>query len=64
MPDAHIQKVANALTDIVRRPEMRQKLLNQGWQVAGTAPEGLALRIKADTAHMSHIIQKQQLKAQ
>ncbi|MEN9844812.1 MAG: hypothetical protein RLZZ612_2641 [Pseudomonadota bacterium] len=64
MPNAHIQKVAHALTDIVRRPEMRQKLFNQGWQVAGTAPEGLALRIKADTAHMSHIIQKQQLKAQ
>jgi tripartite-type tricarboxylate transporter receptor subunit TctC len=64
MPDAHIQKVANALTEIVRRPEMRQKLLNQGWQVAGTAPEGLALRIKADTTQMAQIIQKQQLKAQ
>lgn len=64
MPAAHIQKLATALTDIVRRPEMRQKLLNQGWQVAGTAPEGLALRIKADTSHMADIIQKQQMKAQ
>lgn len=64
MPAAHIQKVSAALVDIVRRPDMRQKLFNQGWQVAGTSPEGLANRIKTDTAHMSEVIRAQGIKAQ
>lgn len=63
MPEAHIHKLATALSEIVRRPEMRQKLLNQGWQVAGTAPEGLALRIKTDTRHMTDIIKQQHIKS-
>ncbi|MBY0467200.1 MAG: tripartite tricarboxylate transporter substrate binding protein [Burkholderiales bacterium] len=64
MPAAHIQQVANALVDIVRRPDMRQKLFNQGWQVVGTSPEGLANRIKADTAQMADVIRTQGIKAQ
>lgn len=64
MPAAHIQKVANALVDIVRRPDMRQKLFNQGWQVAGTSPEGLANRIQVDTAQMAEVIRTQGIKAQ
>ena len=64
MPAAHIQKVSAALVDIVRRPDMRQKLFNQGWQVAGTSPEGLANRIKTDTAQMSEVIRAQGIKAQ
>jgi tripartite-type tricarboxylate transporter receptor subunit TctC len=64
MPKNHIQTVANALTDIVRRPDMRQKLFNQGWQVVGTAPEGLARRIQADTAQLSAIIRVQGIQAQ
>ena len=64
MPKNHIQAVANALTDIVRRPDMRQKLFNQGWQVVGTAPEGLARRIQADTAQLSAIIRVQGIQAQ
>lgn len=64
MPPAHIQTLATALTDIVRNPDMRQKLFNQGWQVVGTAPEGLARRIKADTAQLSAIIRAQSIQAQ
>lgn len=64
MPAAHIQKVANALVGIVRSPDMRQKLFNQGWQVAGTSPEGLANRIKADTAQMVEVIRTQGIQAQ
>ena len=64
MSAAHIQQVANALVDIVRRPDMRQKLFNQGWQVAGTSPEGLANRINADAASMSEVIRAQGIKAQ
>lgn len=64
MPAVHIQKVSAALVDIVRRPDMRQKLFNQGWQVAGTSPEGLANRIKTDTAQMADVIRAQGIKAQ
>jgi tripartite-type tricarboxylate transporter receptor subunit TctC len=63
MPKAHVQKLAALLAEIVRRPEIRQKILNQGWQVAGTSPEGLAKRIAADTAAMADVIQKNNIKA-
>ena len=63
MPKAHVQKLATLLAEIVRRPEIRQKILNQGWQVAGTSPEGLAKRIAADTAAMADVIQKNNIKA-
>jgi tripartite-type tricarboxylate transporter receptor subunit TctC len=64
MPPEHIQKVAHALVDIVRKPDMRQRLFNLGWQVAGTAPEGLAKRIQTDTAQMTAIIREQHIQAQ
>ncbi|QBM27430.1 Bug family tripartite tricarboxylate transporter substrate binding protein [Hydrogenophaga pseudoflava] len=63
MPKTHVQKLATLLAEIVRRPEIRQKILNQGWQVAGTSPEGLAKRIAADTAAMADVIQKNNIKA-
>jgi tripartite-type tricarboxylate transporter receptor subunit TctC len=63
LPQAHIQTVANALVGIVRRPDMRQKLFNQGWQVVGTAPEGLARRIQTERAQLSAIIRAQGIQA-
>ena len=62
LPKAHVQKLATLLAEIVRRPEIRQKILNQGWQVAGTSPEGLTKRIALDTAAMAEIIQKNNIK--
>ncbi|WP_310565197.1 tripartite tricarboxylate transporter substrate binding protein [Hydrogenophaga sp.] len=62
LPKAHVRKLASLLAEIVRRPEVRQKILNQGWQVAGTSPEGLARRIATDTAAMSDVIQKNNIK--
>jgi len=63
MPSAHIHQVAAALVDIVRRPDMRQKIFGLGWQVAGTSPEGLANRIKVDTAQMARVIATQHIQA-
>jgi tripartite-type tricarboxylate transporter receptor subunit TctC len=63
LPKAHVQKLATLLAEIVRRPEIREKILNQGWQVAGTSPEGLAKRIAVDTAAMAEVIQKNNIKA-
>jgi tripartite-type tricarboxylate transporter receptor subunit TctC len=62
LPKAHVQTLATLLAEIVRRPEIRQKILNQGWQVAGTSPEGLAKRIAADTDAMADIIRKNDIK--
>ena len=62
LPKAHVNKLAALLTEIVRREDIRQKILAQGWTVAGTSPEGLARRIKADTAAMADVIQRNNIK--
>ena len=59
MPAAHIQKVSAAVSEIVRSPDMRQRLFQQGWQVVGSSPEGLKNRIQADTQSLGDIVRKQ-----
>jgi tripartite-type tricarboxylate transporter receptor subunit TctC len=58
LPKAHVNRLSALLADIVRRPDVREKILNQGWTVAGTSPEGLARRIKADTEAMADVIRR------
>ena len=62
LPKAHVNKLAALLTEIVRREDIRQKIFAQGWQVAGTGPEGLARRIKSDTAAMTEVIQRNNIR--
>ncbi|MFC7433906.1 Bug family tripartite tricarboxylate transporter substrate binding protein [Hydrogenophaga bisanensis] len=62
LPKAHADRLASLLTGIVRQPEVRQKILAQGWQVAGTAAEGLAKRMQADTAAMAEVIRKNNIR--
>lgn len=64
MPVAHVRKLAEAISAIVRTPEMRQRLFQQGWQAVGSSPEGLANRIKADTRVLGDIIRNQGIRAQ
>lgn len=60
----HLQvRLATVLAEIARTPDVRAKLFQQGWQVAGTSPEGLANRIKADTATLGQIIAQRGIKA-
>ena len=61
MPPAHIKKLSDALSAIVRTPEMRQRLFQQGWQAVGSSPEGLANRIQADTQTLGAIIRSQNI---
>ncbi len=63
MPKAHQARLSAAISEIARSPEMRQKLFQQGWQVAGTSADGLAIRMKSDTAAMSAVIAKQGISA-
>jgi tripartite-type tricarboxylate transporter receptor subunit TctC len=64
LPKAAAAKLGTLFSDIARTPEMRQKLFQQGWTVAGTAAEGLANRVKSDTALLGGIIASQGIKVE
>lgn len=64
MPRPIIAKLSTLISEIVRTPDVRQKLFQQGWQVAGTSSEGLANRIKADTALLGGVIAMRGIKAE
>jgi tripartite-type tricarboxylate transporter receptor subunit TctC len=64
MPKAIVNRLSTLIAEIVRTPEVRQKLFQQGWQVAGTSVEGLANRVKADTALLGGIIRSRNIKAE
>lgn len=64
MPKPVVAKLSALFSDIARAPEMRQKLFQQGWQVAGTSAEGLANRVKADTALLGGVITSRGIKAE
>ena len=63
LPKPVVARLSALFSDIARSPEMRQKLFQQGWQVAGTSSEGLANRIKADTALLGGVIAQRGIKA-
>ena len=64
LPKPVVARLSALLSDIARSPEMRQKLFQQGWQVVGTTSEGLANRIKADTALLGGVISRHGIKAE
>jgi tripartite-type tricarboxylate transporter receptor subunit TctC len=64
MPKAHVNWLSLLLADIVRQPQVREKIFAQGWQVAGTSAEGLAKRVQADTAKMREVIERNQIRPQ
>jgi tripartite-type tricarboxylate transporter receptor subunit TctC len=64
MPKPIALKLSALISEIARSPEVREKLFQQGWQVAGTSAEGLANRVKADTALLGGVITSRGIKAQ
>lgn len=64
MPAAVVAKLSVLIGEIVRTPDVRQKLFAQGWQVVGSSPEGLANRIKSDTALLGGAIRALAISAQ
>ncbi|MEN5180289.1 Bug family tripartite tricarboxylate transporter substrate binding protein [Comamonas odontotermitis] len=64
MAKAHVEKLAAAVGEIVRSPEMRARLAAQGWQAVGSSPEGLTNRIDADVKALGTIIKEQNIRAQ
>eukprot|EP01034_Spumella_vulgaris_P022561 gene22561-28693_t len=61
MPAAVASKLSAMVSDIVRAPEMRARLFQQGWQVVGSSPEGLRNRIESDTKALGDIIRSQKI---
>jgi tripartite-type tricarboxylate transporter receptor subunit TctC len=61
MPVAVATKLSAMVSDIVRAPEMRARLFQQGWQVVGSSPEGLRNRIASDTKALGDIIRSQKI---
>jgi tripartite-type tricarboxylate transporter receptor subunit TctC len=64
MPKPIVDKLSTLISNIARSPEVRGKLFQQGWQTAGTTSEGLANRIKQDTAILGGVIMMRGIKAQ
>jgi tripartite-type tricarboxylate transporter receptor subunit TctC len=62
MPQANVNKLLAEVQKIMKDPEIRQKIVLQGWDIAATAPEGLAYRIKKDTAMMGGVIAMRNIK--
>ena len=56
LPPAVVARLGELFSDIARSPEVRQKLFHQGWQVVGSAPEGLRARIRTDTALLGKVV--------
>lgn len=64
MPRPIVERLSTLVSRIARSPEVRAKLFQQGWQTAGTTAEGLANRIKQDTAMLGGVIMMRGIKAQ
>lgn len=63
LPKPVVARLSALFSDIARTPETREKLFQQGWQVAGTSAEGLANRIRLDTALLGGVIAARGIKA-
>lgn len=64
LPAPIVAELSSLIGVIVRAPEMRQKLFQQGWQVVGSSPEGLANRIQADTQVFGNVIKSLEISNQ
>jgi len=64
LPKPVVARLSALISDIARSPEMREKLFQQGWQVQGTSAEGLANRVKVDTALLGGVISTRGIKAE
>jgi len=57
-------RISREIEVIMKQPEVRQKLFEQGWQAVGTSPDGMRLRVKEEAAIMARIISARGIKIQ
>ncbi|OUM04122.1 Bug family tripartite tricarboxylate transporter substrate binding protein [Variovorax sp. JS1663] len=58
------ERITRELAVVMKSPEVRQKLFEQGWQAVGTSPDGMRTRVKEEAALMTRIISSQGIKLQ
>lgn len=56
MPKPIADKLAMMIAEIAQTPEVKAKLLSQGWQAVGSTPDDLARRVRADTALLGGVL--------
>jgi tripartite-type tricarboxylate transporter receptor subunit TctC len=64
MPAAVASKLAGDINAALNQPDVREKLLQQGWQVLGADPQALAKRITEDTTVWGAVIRQANIHAQ
>ncbi|KLN57052.1 Bug family tripartite tricarboxylate transporter substrate binding protein [Variovorax paradoxus] len=57
-------RISREIEVIMKQPEVRRKLFEQGWQAVGTSPDGMRLRVKEEAAIMTRIISTRGIKIQ
>lgn len=57
-------RISREIEVIMKQPEVRRKLFEQGWQAVGTSPDGMRLRVKEEAAIMTRIIATRGIKIQ
>jgi len=57
-------RISKELAVIMKSPEVRQRLFDQGWQAVGTSPDGMRARVKEESAIMTRIISTNGIKLQ
>jgi tripartite-type tricarboxylate transporter receptor subunit TctC len=58
------ERITRELAIIMKDPDVRRRLFEQGWQSVGTSPEGMRSRVKDEAAAMSRIISTKGIKLQ
>jgi tripartite-type tricarboxylate transporter receptor subunit TctC len=64
MPDAAAQRVAAEINALLRQPEARAKLAEQGWESRGDSSQVLSKRIADDTRLWERVIQQSNIRAE
>ena len=58
------ERLAREVPALVRQADARQKLFNSGWQVQGSSPEGLRMRVKSESEILGGIIASRGIKTE
>jgi tripartite-type tricarboxylate transporter receptor subunit TctC len=63
-PKEAVERLATALIDVMRRPDVRERLLNAGFHATGRSPEEFHRRIVEEIPKWKSVIQKARITVQ
>ena len=62
MPEANRKTLEKLVIDIVRTPEVAKQIAVQGWDVAALPGDAFAKRLETETAMLTAIVEKQNIR--